>query len=79
MSVNAAKKENCRRLEQALMEALRPFGEQGVRLLMSQLDEKYHIRFVPPCPTMDQIEAALLDIAGPATAAIVSRMRSYIS
>ncbi|UVS68308.1 hypothetical protein [Nitrososphaera viennensis] len=69
---------NCKKIEEALKEALSTFDKPAVRVLLYHLEEKYHIRFEPPCSSVEEIEAALFDIAGPASDLVVSRMRSFL-
>ncbi|AIF82104.1 hypothetical protein NTE_00020 [Candidatus Nitrososphaera evergladensis SR1] len=69
---------DCKKIEEALKKALNTFDESAVRVLFYHLAEKYRIRFEPPCSSVEEIEAALFDIAGPASDLVISRMRSFL-
>jgi hypothetical protein len=69
---------DCKKIEEALKKALETFDAPAVRVLLYHLAEKYHVRFEPPCSSAKEIEAALFDIAGPASDLVVSRMRSFL-
>ncbi|HEU4985057.1 MAG TPA: hypothetical protein VFT58_05405 [Nitrososphaera sp.] len=69
---------DCKKIEDALKRTLDTFEAPAVRVLLYHLAEKYHIRFEPPCSSVEEIEAALFDIAGPASDLVVSRMRSFL-
>jgi hypothetical protein len=69
---------NCKKIEEALKKALTTFDEPAVRVLLYHLEEKYRIRFEPPCSSVEEIEAALSDIAGSASDLVISRMRSFL-
>jgi hypothetical protein len=69
---------DCKKIEEALKRALETFEPPATRVLLYHLAERYHISFEPPCSSMEEIEAALFDIAGPASDLVVSRMRSFL-
>ena len=75
MSTNDA---DCRKIEEAFRKAVKVFDESGVRVLLYHFEEKYGIHFEPPCPSVEEIETALYDMAGPASDLIISRMRSFL-
>ena len=70
--------KDCDKIEQAFKNAVRVFDESAVRVLLYHLEEKYHMRFEPPCPKLEEIEAALHDIAGPAADVIIVRIRAFL-
>lgn len=74
----AASDADCKKIEEAFRKAVKVFDESAIRVLLFHFEEKYGIRFEPPCPSVEDIETALYDIAGPASDLIVSRMRSFL-
>lgn len=69
---------DCKKIEEALKKAVGAFDKSAARVLLYHLEEKYRIRFEPPCSSVEEIEAALFDIAGPASDLVVSRMRAFL-
>jgi hypothetical protein len=74
-----ADEAECRRIEVAFVQAMRAFDEPAVQILKFHLEEKYGIRIgVCPCSTLEEIEAALTEIAGVASDLLISRMRAFL-
>jgi hypothetical protein len=71
---------DCRTKHMALNHALSVFGENAARLLISQLEDKYRLIIdgSTPCSSLEDIEQALLDIAGPSSDLIIARMRAFL-
>jgi hypothetical protein len=70
---------DCKKIEQAFLKATKVFDESAVRVLMYHLEDKYHVHIgSAPCSSVEQIYAALLDIAGSAADLLISRMRSFL-
>lgn len=72
---------DCKAKRAALEYALEIFESHTSRLLISHLEDKYKliINGSTPCSSVSDIEAALLDIAGPSSAdLIISRMHSHL-
>jgi hypothetical protein len=79
MTIN--EKDECKKIEEAFMKAMKVFDESAVRVLVSQLEEKYNIRLGSvPCSSLAEIEAALLCIAGVGSdlETLTSRIRSFL-
>ena len=71
---------DCKTKKEALKYALSVFGENASRLLISQLEDKYRLIVdgSTPCSSLEEIEGALLDIAGPTADLIISRMHTFL-
>ncbi|UVS69941.1 hypothetical protein [Nitrososphaera viennensis] len=68
----------CDRMEDAFLRACDIFEHSTVNVLMYHLEETYHIRFKPPCSTLEDIEAALFDITGTGAGLIIKRMEKFL-
>lgn len=69
----------CRSIDAAFVQAMRVFDESAVRVLKFHLEEKYGIRIgTCPCSNVEEIEAALREIAGIASDLLISRMRAFL-
>lgn len=71
---------DCRTKHMALNHALSVFGENAARLLISQLEDRYRLIIdgSTPCSSLEDIEQAILDIAGPSSDLIIVRMRAFL-
>lgn len=71
---------DCKTKRDALKYALSVFGENASRLLVSQLEDKYRLIIdgSTPCSSLEEIEGAFLDIAGPTADLIISRMHAFL-
>ena len=71
---------DCKTKQNALNHALSVFGENAARLLISQLEDKYRliVNGTTPCSSLEDIEHALFDIAGPSSDLIIARMRAFL-
>ena len=70
---------NCKELEMAFLSAASILGDSATEALVFVLKDRYRIRFVgPPCSSMEEIEAALVDISGVASEILACRMRTYL-
>ncbi len=68
----------CAKIAKAFDRATDVFEKYSARLLRSILEEKHGIQIgTCPCSTLEEIEAALFEIAGVAADLLVSRMRSF--
>jgi hypothetical protein len=55
----------CAKIAEAFERATKAFGQDTARLLRSLLEEKHGIRIgTCPCSTLEEIEAALFELAG---------------
>lgn len=69
----------CKKIEAAFAQAMRAFDEPAVQVLKFHLEERYGIRIgTYPCSTLEEIEAALTEIAGVAADLLISRMRAFM-
>jgi hypothetical protein len=72
-------KDECKKIEEAFLKAMKVFDDSAVRVLVSQLEEKYSVRIgSEPCSSVAEIEAALFDIAGVGADLLTSRIRSFL-
>lgn len=72
-------RSDCGKIEDAFRNATKVFDEPAVPVLMYHLEERYGIRIgSAPCSSVEDIEAALLDIAGSAADLLIARMRSFL-
>lgn len=72
-------KDECKKIEEAFMTAMKVFDQSAIMVLVSQLEERYNIRLgSAPCSTLAEIEAALFDIAGVGSDLLISRLRSFL-
>lgn len=71
---------DCKTKRKALGYALELFSEDAARLLISHLEERYHliINGSTPCSAIEDIENALHEIAGAGAEVIISRMHDYL-
>jgi hypothetical protein len=70
---------SCKKLEDAFVQAMRAFDESAVRVLKFHLEERYGIKIgACPCSSIEEIEAALTEIAGVGSDILISRMRSFM-
>lgn len=70
---------NCKELEMAFLSAAGILGDSAAEALVFVLKDRYKIRLGgPPCSSMEEIEAALVDISGAAAEILVVRMRAYL-
>lgn len=71
---------DCKTKRAALKHALSIFGEDASRLFISQLEDKYKLIVDggTPCSSVEDIDNAIMDIAGPSADLIISRMHSYL-
>jgi hypothetical protein len=77
MPLNGA--DECTKIEVAFRKTMSIYGENTARVLLFQLEEKYDIRIgSTPCASLEEIEAALFDIAGVGADILISRMRSFM-
>lgn len=71
--------DDCKKIEQAFLQATKVFDDSAVRVLIFHLEEKYHVHIgCAPCSSVEEIYTALLDIAGSAADLLISRMRSNL-
>lgn len=71
---------DCRTKHMALNHALSVLGENAARLLISQLEDRYRriIDGSTPCSSLEDIEQAILDIAGPSSDLIIVRICAFL-
>ncbi|MEO9294209.1 MAG: hypothetical protein ABI347_01250 [Nitrososphaera sp.] len=71
---------DCATKRNALNYALGVFGKDASRLLISQLEDKYKLIIdgSTPCSSLEEIEQALFDIAGPSSDLIIARMHAFL-
>ena len=69
----------CEKVEAALKSAAGILGDQAAEALIFVLKDRYRIRLgKSPCSSIEEIEAALVDVAGVAAEILVSRMRAEL-
>lgn len=71
---------DCKTKRDALDYALLFLDDNTSRLLISTLEEKYHliINGSTPCSAIEDIEKALFDIAGVGAELIITRLHTYL-
>ncbi|MEW5839479.1 hypothetical protein [Nitrososphaera sp.] len=70
---------DCETKRQALRHAVSAFSPDAYRLLVFHLEDRYKLIINgSPCSALEDIEAALVDIAGPSADLIISRMRAFL-
>lgn len=71
---------DCKTKQNALNQALSVFGKEAARLLISQLEDRYGliVKCSTPCSSLEDIEHALFDIAGPSSELIIARMHAFL-
>lgn len=71
---------DCKTKQVALEHALKIYGDDAARLLISQLEDKYKliINGSTPCSSISDIESALVDVAGPSADLIIARMHAFL-
>lgn len=78
-SLMPKKEVECRKIEKAFRKATKVFGDSVVQLLIYHLEEKYGVHIgSAPCSSVEEIEAALTDVAGGAADILISRMRTFL-
>lgn len=71
--------DDCKKLETAFLSAASILGGSAAEALVFVLRERYRIRLgSAPCSSIEEIEAALVDISGAAAEILVMRMRTYL-
>lgn len=71
--------DGCEKLEAALKSAAGILGDQAAEALIFVLKDSYGIRLGrSPCSSIEDIEAALVDISGAGAEILVGRMRDAL-
>jgi hypothetical protein len=71
--------EKCRQISDAFHKAMAVFDDNTIRVLEFHLRDRYNIYIGSvPCSSVEEIEAALCDIAGSAAELLISKMRSFL-
>lgn len=77
MPVNDA--SECKKIAEAFEKATKVFDPNTTLLLRSLLEERCGLKIgSPPCSTLEEIEAAMTEIAGTGADLLISRMRSFM-
>lgn len=71
---------DCKTKRIALEHALKVYGADASRLVISQLEDKYKliISGSTPCSSVADIEAAVFDLAGPSADLIIARLHAFL-